>query len=390
MEIPDDNTTKQERVEEQPTSGKVTPPQWSLPWDLSNFRVWFDNLVVRIQHFLVSLKHQRKCPYCLALIRNTSHRQVGKAVIPQCSSCGHDLPSDFFATKGKVIALVGGPDTAKSTYITVLVDQLLSNRSILKTLNIQAGIIDREGKSFYNRQREKLVIQNEILDTTERLESGGATPIVLRLRRSDTKRRDVMFLTLFDTPGDEFNDPDLITEHHPHIANADALIFMIDPLNIESIFHEVREYITEEEDIFMEGLYQIDFDIINNLIEVFGREKKINPLGKVNAPVSFCLSKVDLLDQLMSIYIPEDIDHELMASREIFEEIEFTSKDLHEFLLEKDTRLVNNIENHFERFEFFPVAPIGKIPQGHSIREGIEPKGVLHPLIWVLHKVNFV
>lgn len=390
MDIPDENTTRQEKQETPSSDRQSTPPPKSLSWNLPGLEIWFDNLYARFQNFLGSLKPHRKCPYCLALIRNTSHRQVGKAVIPQCSNCGHDLPSDFFATKGKVIALVGGPDTAKSTYITVLVDQLLSNRSLLKTLNIQAGIIDREGKSFYNRQREKLVIQNEVLDTTERLESGGATPIVMRLRRSDTKRRDVMFLTLFDTPGDEFNDPDLITEYHPHIANADAFIFMIDPLNIESIFHEVREYLPEEEDIFMEGLYQIDFDIINNLIEVFGREKKINPLGKVNAPVSFCLSKVDLLDQLMSIYIPEDIDHELMASKEIFEEIEFTSRDLHEFLLEKDTRLVNNIENHFERFEFFPVAPIGKIPQGHSIRNGIEPKGVLHPLIWVLHKINFV
>lgn len=335
-------------------------------------------------------RKRKKCPYCLDFISKTTFRAKEKATIPQCSSCGIDLPVDFFTLQSRVIALVGGTDTAKSTYITVLVHQLLSNRSLLNALNLQALIVNKEGKKKYNTQYQKLFVNNEPLETTNRIDAQSAPPIVIRLRKTNTKRKEVMFISLFDTPGDEFNDPDLISEFHPHIANADALIFMIDPLNIQSIFDEIRPYIPKEADVYEEGLYHVDVEIIDNLLEVLGREQKITLFGKVQMPVAFCISKVDLLEPIMNVYIPEEVGSEMLNAGEVFEEIQYTSEDLFEFLQEHDPSLVNGIESQFEEYGFFPVAPMGKTPIGHTIKDGIEPKGILHPLLWILKKIKFV
>ena len=203
-----------------------------------------------------------------------------------------------------------------------------------------------------------------------------------------------MYLSLFDTPGEEFFEIDKLTQVHPHINNADAIIFLIDPMNIRPIYEEVlkagsqdefaniREY--ELEDEFVE------YEIMENLSEEFRRKGKATSGGKISIPVAFCLSKADLLSSFTSVYIPDEIDNAMLDKKGVFDEIRLTSEDVSTLLEEKHPSLLNNIEGLFQKYNFFPVAPIGKNPSSEVIDGAPEPKGVLYPLVWILDQLKFI
>lgn len=399
METPNNTSNEQASEQNQPSGGNnqessqttnssraLTQTWQSIPQVLSVFMGY-------LKRILDSFAPRRKCPYCLASIKNEKHRQIGQAIIPQCVNCAKDLPSDFFKHKSQTIALVGGTDTAKSTFITVLTNQLLSNSMFLETLRISAGLLDSASKNSFNKKSDRLLYRNEILDPTDPKQE--TPPIIIRIINGRRGVKRVLYLSLFDTAGEEFYDLDKLTEQHPHIGNADALIFLIDPLNIKSIFKELvqawqRKRSHIDMDIFRDGDYDTDYDIVYNVYEVFARNQRIDIQQKISIPTAFCISKIDLLDPIANIYMPEEVDNDLLDAEDILIETEQTSDDLFDFLNEKDARLVQIIQQHFREFRFFPVAPIGKIPKGDSIPDGLASRGIIHPLVWILQQIKFV
>ena len=112
--------------------------------------------------------------------------------------------------------------------------------------------------------------------------------------------------------------------------------------------------------------------------------------GKITVPSAFCLSKADLLLAKGTFYFHEEIDNDFLTLKDILKDIEYASQEMIEYLQDFDRRLMNQIRGKFQQYAFFPMAALGKNPSGDLIDGGPQPRGVLHPLVWLLNQIKFI
>lgn len=353
----------------------------------------------RINAFFISIRkayqrrfQARKCPYCLDSIINERHTIVEPNMrICLCSNCGRELPTDFFRNKSHIITLIGGYDSSKTTFITVLAEQAQQSQGMLVHLDTYSDILGEEAQKIFYRNQNRLYVSHTTVKTTIRPDRIEKTPFVMRVSKVSNLKSRSTFISLFDSPGEVFKSIDLLTREHPHIGNSDAIIYLIDPLNIHLIHNEIAES-KKYKNMFNKGSFDFSENdkILNNIYEIFQRARRTTRHEKINIPIAFCISKSDLLDSISTFYTPDDINSDLLSIKDIKEEILYTSKEMEDYLMEYDKKFVIKIKSKFNKYAFFPVSPIGKLPEGESIPGGPEPRGVLHPLFWLLTELKFM
>jgi len=347
---------------------------------------------------------KRNCPYCFGFVskriyRIKSRTNVGVRVsnIPfglpslksyECPNCQAELPTDFFYNKSSSIALVGGRESGKSSFITVFCELLLNRPSILSNLGIFGSITNDEGKDLFDRNQWMLVEQNIALDLTSDLES----PIVIRLQSKH--HNNVVYLTLIDSPGEHFEQLNTLLDKHPNLQYADGMIFLMNPLDIKGISNLIKEVLPKA----VPNRYQKNriknFDIIENLYQFYLKTGKIRPNVRIKIPTAFCLSRADLLNEVSNLYIPYDFDPDLLEMEEIIDEMHLVFDEIKDLFEESDQRLINLMDKYFSNYSLFPVSPLGKIPSNSAGRQiisgGIEPRGILQPFLWILKETKFI
>lgn len=355
------------------------------------------NLFTRLNTWLRDRRRQmfsrRKCPYCLATIVAGSYRELNQHRIPVCANpeCQHDLPADFFRNHSHVITLIGGPDTSKSTFITVLIDQVQQSHALLKLGDLHGGLIDLKSRKAFDKQHTRLYTSKKRLETTRPPHQVEKTPMVMRLQHRRGRRTMSTFISLFDIPGEAFESADRLTREYPHLSNADAMIYLIDPLNLRQLLQEIM--LAGDDEWEVEKInFNTDYNLLDMLKEIFERRSRTDKRGKVTIPIAFCLSKTDLLDKIATFYTPEELDTDLLTLQDIRYDLDYTSREMREYIQDADPRLFSQITGNFVRPGFFPVAPLGKNPNEASddISNGPEPRGLLHPLLWLLLQLKFI
>jgi len=379
------------RTETNPNTHTSPPPTEPLPSAADQLTGQARDFFNRVHRSYQQQFHSRKCPFCLALVINERHKMEGSQRVLLCSNCGEELSSDFFKNKSHIVTLIGGPDSGKSVFITVLVEQVQQSSGMLNYLNAHAGILGKKGQDRFDANRSKLFVNRDLPQSHPTAAEIEKTPLVMRLSRQIENRTANMFIPLFDSSGEIFRSVEKLTLNYPHISNSDAIIYLIDPLNLQKVNEEIMK--VEKYRNIYEGRnsnFTEDYNILNNVHEVFQREGRTDKQGKINIPVVFCLSKSDLLDSIATFYAPEEIDSDLLTVGEIIEDVQYTSEELEEYLQEYDSRLLNQIKSKFTRYAFFPVSPLGRQPDATKLKGHPEPRGVLHPLIWLLHQLKFM
>jgi hypothetical protein len=103
----------------------------------------FNQLIIFIDRYI----HRRQCPYCFSYVTRQVSREQNRTGGPvriggismslpgarayECPSCSATLPPDFFASRSSSIAVVGGTEAGKSSFITMFCELLLHRRSTL-------------------------------------------------------------------------------------------------------------------------------------------------------------------------------------------------------------------------------------------------------------------
>ncbi len=96
----------------------------------------------------------------------------------------------------------------------------------------------------------------------------------------------------------------------------------------------------------------------------------------------------------MNIYMPEDLDANILKIEDILGEINLIKEDLAELMQEVDGSLLNHMETRFKNHSLFPVSPLGKSPlnevNASRVPGGVKPRGILQPIIWLLSETKFI
>ncbi|MFH1862859.1 MAG: GTPase domain-containing protein [bacterium] len=313
--------------------------------------------------------------------------ETSKAICPRCHN---ELPHQFGQTDNCIIALIGAKQVGKSHYVTVLIHEL-KNR-IGDAFNLSLTAQDEQTIKRYKEDFSKYIYGEDaqVIPGTLSARARPETryPLVYQLSLT-TKRllfgsvRKTVSLVFFDTAGEDLGNIDIMATETKYIANADGIIFLLDPLQVRTVVDQLPPGMplpTENNDQAI---------IIERATRLIQQIQGLGPKEKVKIPVSIAFSKIDALRTLVDPLLLSASFHPGYVNLSDFEQInEFFRAYVHQWF---GPNLLNYMNLHYRSFSFFGLSALGDNPDhAGKIKRGVHPFRIEDPLLWILHEKGIV
>ncbi len=329
--------------------------------------------------FFIDKKFYKKCLTCTRAKKDIYCPETVKGDNPMV------IPMRCINSNGIPIALVGAKASGKSNYIgSLLLDiKKRMTRSFDCSITMNCNAVSKEmyDDLYYN----PLVKNKQQIGTTD---SGELLPMIFPIDFSSGKQ---VTLTFYDTAGENFDNEESMLANTGYLAHSKGIILLIDPLQIP----EIREQL--EGKIPLPIVNRDAIDILDRVI--YNIESFTNNSKKpFDMPVALVFTKIDALDGFEDI-LPADsclrYDSEYL-NRGVFikEDFENTQQAM-ETLLENYIEMNADLNSKLKRFKthaLFGVSALGCIPDedGYLGAEGLKPRRVLDPLLWILAENKYI
>ncbi len=309
------------------------------------------------------------CPSC----GHETHRRV-------CPTCHYELLHDAGRAAERLIAVIGGRGTGKSNYIAMLINQLENIAGVALGVAIRA-VGDRTRERYERDFYAPLFRQNRVIPPTQTaaVDPATRTPMVFRLT---TNEGGVANLVLFDTAGEDMQALSTMSSEARYILHADALLFLLDPLQIPAVRQMLPAEHLPPPDPGAEPEY-----IVERLRELYEQYYGLKSAERITRPVAFTLSKIDMLLPLLDPgsglrHNAEDdqdsVHAEIAACLEMW----------------MGPRLTTLIRADFARYRYFGVSSFGRPPEGAASGAqtvtGLAPIRVEDPIRWILSEFGLL
>ncbi len=319
--------------------------------------------------------HSAKCPTC--------NRETQKRV---CKNCHFELMHDAGTTEEYSIAIIGGRSSGKSTYIATLIRRLKNEVGSNFHASVNA-MNDFTRKRYLDDFETPLFRNKRLLPPTQTASVGSKlkTPMVYRITFDNNGKRKAANLVLFDTAGEDMQSLDAMSAEARYICYADAIIFLLDPLQIDAVRDELNGENLPNEDPGAEPI-----QIIERLRELYERVLKLKAIQKVEKPIAFTLSKVDRLYPII------DPGSGLHHTGEHFGMLNSTdTQSIHTEIQNYIETWIgpsfqNTVQAQFAKFRYFGISAIGSAPTIDGRIETIAPIRVEDPILWIFHELNLI
>jgi Double-GTPase 2 len=292
-----------------------------------------------------------------------------------CPECHNPLPAAYCETPGRIVALVGAKNSGKSTYIAVLLHEL-SHRIGAELGTSLVACDDRTIERYKRDFHRPLFGERQLLPATASAVTTPRDPLVYlltRTRRRHLRQRDMsLTLVLFDTAGEDLRSRDVTDLHLRYLAAADAIIFLIDPLELKT------------------GDGDPDGDPVNVIARVTEllRAGRDVPHGRrLPVPAAVALTKIDALP----------LDGALQRHRERSDVLDLDDREavheqvralLHDW---QAGELDRYLGHEYAEYGLFGVSALGGVPRDGSVGTGgIRPYRVEDPLLWLLYRFGML
>jgi GTPase SAR1 family protein len=325
-------------------------------------------------------RQRAECPQC----GQDTFRRV-------CPACHNQLPAQYCETPSKIVALVGAKNAGKSTYIAVLLHELEHRLGAELETSLVAcddRTIDRYQQDF----AKPLFGEQQLLPTTQSAAAAIRWPMVYllsRTRKGRFRRQDTsLALVLFDTAGEDLGRRDLVDLHLRYLTAADAIIFLVDPLELPGAAADTRD----------EARPAGTPDSDNSPMHVLGRVTatlrsghELRPGQRLPVPMAIALTKIDVLQQGLAKQSPLHQPRPRTAQLDV-DDREAVHEQVRALLHSWHTEGLDNYLHHnYAEYGFFGLSALGGVPQYGSVAPGgIRPYRVEDPLLWLLHRFGML
>ncbi|GAA4241892.1 hypothetical protein GCM10022254_72560 [Actinomadura meridiana] len=337
-----------------------------------------------------------------------SFKRGGRADCPDCGlptgnracpDCHNPLPSAYCDSPGRIVALVGAKNAGKSTYIAVLLHELMNRVGT----ELDASLVACDDRTIERYKRDfarPLLEERRLLPTTTSATTGPREPLVYLLTRTRhgrfargrfaRTRNDSLALVLFDTAGEDLRSREVTDLHLRYLEAADAIIFLVDPLELPGARTGVRDAVPAPhgagDDPDSEPL-----NIIARVTDTLRQRHGTRPGEPLPVPVAVALTKIDVLR-------PGLLDQSaLHRSRSGVGVLDLDDRDavneqvralLHDWQAgQLDTYLGQQYADH----ALFGLSALGGVPDdGRVGAGGVRPYRAEDPLLWLLYRFGML
>lgn len=322
------------------------------------------------------------CPDC--------GRPTGRRVCPECHN---PLPTAYCDTPGRIVALVGAKNAGKSTYIAVLLHELMNRIGT----ELDASLVACDDRTIDRYKRDfarPLLEEKRLLATTASAATTPREPLVYlltrtrrprpgRLRiRADRTDTDALTLVLFDTAGEDLRSRDVRDLHLRYLEAADAIIFLVDPLELPG----ARTAVLDGTPATTDDAGSEPINVIARVTEALGGGR-----GPLRVPVAVALTKIDTLQPS---FARQSALHRTRLSRGALDLDDREAVDeqiravLHEW---QAGQLDRYLAQHYAEYALFGLSALGGMPtDGRVGPGGVRPYRVEDPLLWLLYRFGML
>jgi hypothetical protein len=287
----------------------------------------------------------------------------------------------------RIIAIIGGRDTGKGHYIATLIHRL--EQEVGAQFNFSLRMLGDDTRTrFEHDYRTPLFRRKSLIQQTQSatVDARIKLPMIFRLTSTNGRRRRAVNLSFFDSAGEDMISLDTLSAEARYICFADGIIFLLDPLQIETVRQQLPKEITLPYfDPQAEPKY-----IVERLRELFERQFRLAATAKIKTPIAFVLSKIDTLLPLI------DASSTLSMTGEHFGY--FNLADAQSIHTEIGNYLQtwmgggfsNRVEANFNCFHYFGVSSLGHSPDQQGKIDTISPIRVEDPFLWILYQLKLI
>lgn len=305
------------------------------------------------------------------------------AEIRLCPHCHHDLTPVMLdpTVERRVISIVGGRFSGKSHYLAALVRELDTRG--YPDFEILLSREDDHTRNHFTRAYEQRVFrERRVIDLTQ---VGARRPFVfsLRMPRRTTlggSRTRLVFLVFHDIAGELLKDEDEVRAFAQSVVHADALIYLVDPLQLPPVREALRE----------RGRARLPDEIppgpVLDLVERLVRRGSV--ATRLPIPIATLVTKQDALRDLLGDgTLGQDADYsggfDVAEARQ-------RSEDLADWLATMDPKILGDVQQRFTPSAFFLVSSLGCEPNRHGQLPFVSPFRVIDPLLWILSRFGYL
>jgi len=328
------------------------------------------------------------CPHC----GRTTARRV-------CPHCHNPLPPAYCDSPGRIVALVGAKNTGKSTYIAVLLHELMNRVGT----ELDASLVACDDRTIDRYKRDfarPLYEERRLLPTTTSAATAPREPLVYLLTRTRSARRlrarlplgrervASLALVLFDTAGEDLRSRDVRDLHLRYLEAADAIIFLVDPLQLPGARTMVRDEAPPPPPADPDSE---PINVLARVTEALRRRHGLRPDERLPVPVAVALTKIDALAPVPA---GQSWLHRARPSRGALDLDDREAVDaqvrglLHEW---GAGQLEVYLRQQYAEHALFGVSALGGTPvRGRVGPGGVRPHRVEDPLLWLLHRFGML
>ncbi|MDR1802846.1 MAG: hypothetical protein LBQ94_04510 [Treponema sp.] len=316
------------------------------------------------------------------------------ANIRKCPICGNVIPATALQNPNLLFSIVGGIESGKTNYITVMLEELRNLSDLSLALAPQNDITREHQNENFRRIYEGHTIPEVTRSGTEIPQIWS----ISNLQRQSKHKTPTYTFTIYDGAGEDYeNNFDPSTNFCRYVKVSKSIILTVDPL----VLSNIRRGGVVDPDVMRnslggkEGSIKKAEDVVNSAAAYIKNTKGIRYDLKLSIPVAVVLTKFDTILNHKSFGPQALIRKKSLTIRDgkvDTSEIEEVNDEIRNWLKEiRENNFINTLETHFKEFKFFGVSSFGASPKADKTLAGEpQPHRVLDPLLWLFQKARFI
>jgi len=322
--------------------------------------------------FFGGMKKSVKCDLC----KEITYKKV-------CPNCHQTLPTTIGEYKNHIFAVIGGPDSGKSHYIAVLINQLMNE--VGPKMGFMLDALDDDTRIKYRVDFYKPLFENHtILNKTLSGNTNKNTkkPLIYGISiLKNNKITDYLTLVFFDTAGEDLNKEDTMSIVNKYIYRSDGIILLIDPLQMVNIRNKLIGVPMPS------TISSQNQEILSRTTHLIKKANNLKPTDKVDIPLAVAFTKIDAIESLLDgdYQLKHNSNHN--KNKIDIDDIEALSSEIKALLVEwGEGNIVNFVETQYKKSKFFGLSALGTNPHNTKKVDKILPRRVEDPFLWLLYE----